>query len=535
MKIRLVSVENGIDNVGFRKMSAFIRQLNPDTDTYYAATGNYYGLLRWITMIDTVRQDETDIREIAAELAQSDLVGLSSMTQYSGIVKAIIKEIRRINPGVFILWGGIHPIIQPEDAIQYADGVCTGEGEFAFEQFYDAFKAGRDFYSTPGFWFNTHNGVAKNKNLPLMTPQDMDELPPLTYGDGEFIHKQGKGFVPIQARDFVTYNGLSYNTVWSIGCPLKCTYCGNTKFIEYDTGYRRVRHPSVGYMTAEIKRAMKKNPHISTVCFHDDSFMAIPYLVLEDFALRFKEEIGLPFVVFGVIPNYVRDDKIEVLLEGGMNRVRMGIQSGSQKILDFYQRPTPVKRIREAAEILSRYSDYMIPPAYDIILDNPVENRDDTLATLNLLYEMARPFTVNIYSLRIIPNTNLERDIKALGLNVTSIHSSYLAHIPSFGNILIYALLLWKMPQRWYEYLRKFVKPAHEPQPHFRVLMLFMRTLYLSKRSFSHLRFMDFTTITGFPGYVLWKLRIVQFWNKNFVKHYRRLDTTKLQITDAAE
>ena len=41
--------------------------------------------------------------------------------------------------------GGIHPIIVPEDAIQHADAICTGEGEFAFAEFFDAFKNGRDY------------------------------------------------------------------------------------------------------------------------------------------------------------------------------------------------------------------------------------------------------------------------------------------------------------------------------------------------------------------------------------------------------
>ena len=59
----------------------------------------------------------------------------------------------------------------------------------------------------------------------------------------------------------------------------------------------------------------------------------------------------------------------------------------------------------------------MIPPNYDIILENPVEKPEDTKATLDMLYEMPRPYTLNIYALRIIPNTQHAKDIEAKLLN----------------------------------------------------------------------------------------------------------------------
>ena len=131
-----------------------------------------------------------------------------------------------------------------------------------------------------------------------------------------------------------------------------CTYCGNSKFIEYDKGYKRLRHSSPRTIIDEIKRAISKQPHLSVIAFWDDSFMALPYAVLEEFCKLYKAEIKIPFAVYGVIPNYVREDKIALLLDAGMNRVRMGIQSGSENILEFYKRPTKLKRIKESTIIL---------------------------------------------------------------------------------------------------------------------------------------------------------------------------------------
>ena len=251
-----------------------------------------------------------------------------------------------------------------------------------------------------------------------MTPKEMDELPPLTYEDGESVYDRDKGFIPLNFNTVVDYVGLSYGTVWSIGCPLHCTYCGNTKFIEYDNAYRRLRHSSPRTIINEIKRAISKQPHLSVVGFYDDSFLALPYAQLEEFAKLYKAEIKIPFAIYGVIPTYVREDKIALLLDAGMNRIRMGIQSGSDNILEFYKRPTKLHRIKEATKILNKFKKYMIPPAYDIIIENPVETTEDTRATVDMIYEMPRPFSLNIFALRLIPNTQLEKDIEGRGIRI---------------------------------------------------------------------------------------------------------------------
>ncbi len=514
MKIKLLTIEDGLNNTGFRKIAAYIKSLNADTDVYYVVTGNVRSFAYHLMTRGANTLSGADVEKIAATVADADIVGFSAMTQYANATAEIIAAIRRRNPKAYIVWGGIHPIIEPDDAILHADAICTGEGEFAFEAFLKAFKEGQPYYNTKGFWFNTPAGVKKNINLPLMTAEEMDRMPIPVYQDGEYLFQSGRGFAPIQADDFLFYNGLAYKTVWSIGCPLRCTYCGNTKFIDYDKNYRKIRHSSPATIIAELKDAITKHPHISSVVFDDDSFMALPMRVMEDFCELYNRDIKLPFVITGLIPNYVREDKLRLLIHAGMNRVRMGIQSGSQAILDFYDRPTPIARVREACIILNRFRDNMIPPAFDIILDNPVETIEDNRATLDFIHAMPRPFTLNVFSLRIIPNTRLSEELEKRGVSIDDIRKPYTKPRPTVSNMLVFAMTVCRLPEGIFNFFRNRALPTHMPQPHYPVLMLLMRLLYLMKRASDHLLYLDLTVASGRSAVLAWRLGVLQLWQK---------------------
>ena len=523
MKIGLVCVEDNLMSIGFRKIGAYVKKLHPDTKVHYVPYKNSKDLMTVILGEHGTAAEvpEESLREIAEPLAKFDVVGFSAMSGYSELTRDIIAQIRKVNPKIYIIWGGLHPIIDPDDAIQYVDAICTGEGEFAFEQFFDAFKHEKDFTKTKNFWFHDPRDpgkIIKNDFLPLMSSAEMAALPLPHYGAEEKIYEPKRGYVDLDVGRYVNFNGLSYNTVWSIGCPFKCTYCGNTKFIENDKIYRILRHPGVQYVIDEVKQASARHPHISTVVFHDDSFMALPMETLKHFAEEYKKQVGIPFAVYGLIPNYVREDKLKVLLSAGLNRVRMGIQNGSERILQFYERPTPIPRVLEATKILNKYSKYMIPPTYDIIVDNPVETLDDVKTNLEFLHNLPRPYTMNIFSLKSIPNTKLEKQMKDFNISLEKIDAGYVYVKPTLANALVYLTVTFKLPKWLFRKWLKSAKPIMEKQTSYPRLIWLTHLMYVIRRGFGYLRFMDFSEIPGKTGYWMWKFGIIGFWRRHFVE-----------------
>ena len=125
-------------------------------------------------------------------------------------------------------------------------------------------------------------------------------------------------------------------------------------------------------------------------------------------------------------------------------------------------------------------------------MDNPIETRDDVKATLQLLYMMDRPYTLFIYSLKVIPNTGLATAMKERGVDIEEISATYMSIPPRANNLMLYIIALWRPPPWLWNCCSAACGRARGaealPAPRRRAAHA-----YLTKRVLCHLRVMDFS------------------------------------------
>lgn len=466
MKIKLVIFEDGIRNVGFRRISSLIKSNYPSMTTYIYNAGGTAVLIKDILFQQKLNnlQAKDDIfinPKFIKEIVNADVIAFSGLTKFARHIKEAASLVKLANNKAFIVWGGVHATLCPEDAIRYADAVCIGEGEKSFLSLLKKIEAKEDIDNCRGFWIRKSDTIKKNTLLPLMDNKELSLMPFQDYSfDIQYVTNYS--LRPMVKDIYISQLGSKYTTSWVLGCPFKCSYCSNSNFLRNHQDYAKLRHPPAEYVINEILEALEKHDYINHIDLEDDNLLMLDLDNLKQFAFLYKERIGLPLFVPGLHPSTVNSEKLDILIKAGLRKVRMGIQSGSKKTLSFYNRNTDPDMVLHAATVISSFTPQIIPPYYDIIIDNPIETEEDKLQTLKLLRELKRPYLIYLYSLRVIPGTELyEFAQKNQKFCFRSIEYTYQSIYDKQMGLMVYLLMLYKISDPLFSLFLKISKISY--------------------------------------------------------------------------
>lgn len=482
MKIKLVAFDDGIVNVGFRRISSLVKEKYNHVTTYmYDVSGSSAQVKDIFQSDPTSKNNDVFInRKFIDEIIDADIIGFSGMSRFADYIKKTITMIRAENKKIVIVWGGIHATVSPEDAIKFADAVCIGEGEKSFLLFLEKYNNNESVDNCKGFWIKKSDHIIKNELFPLLQNQDLSSMPFQDYGFN-IRYVTHDNITDMTKEIYISQQGSIYVTLWVLGCPFHCTYCANSKFIKNHKGYANIRYALPEFIIEELIYILKFHDYITYISFADDNILMLKKDTLEQFASLYKEKIGLTLFLPGLHPSTVDRDKIGILVNAGLKEVRMGIQSGSQRILSFYRRNTPVNQIMKAADILSSFVPQINPPFYDIILDNPIEDKKDKDETLSLLYNLKRPFMLYIYSLRTIHGTELHEFAQNhYNLTFLPIEYSYKVIIDKQMGFMVYLLAFYRPSRFMYNVFLKISKNSFLNK----IVFPLIKILYLMKRGY---------------------------------------------------
>ena len=113
-------------------------------------------------------------------------------------------------------------------------------------------------------------------------------------------------------------------------------------------------------------------------------------------------------------PGTCDENTAKMLNWAGLKGVWLGVQSGSERVRrEIFKRYYSNIAILKQAEI---FYNYGISVRHDFILDNPFETKKETLETIKLINKLPSPCSVNLFSLKFFPNTEITK--RALEKNI---------------------------------------------------------------------------------------------------------------------
>ena len=336
--------------------------------------------------------------EILRDRLQVDIIGFSFYSVTFPIACKIAHFLKQEIPGTPIIFGGLHCIVAPDECIETADIVCTGEGEDAMVELMDRWdeykkEGALDIH---GLWFKKPDGeIVKNPRRPAI--MDLDRLPFPTYGENEIlIDDDAESDKMNKPGPFLNAHVYTFT---ERGCPYHCSYCIHS--VLKKGGYEKFRRRSVDNVMEECRDRVERLG-MRHMIFHDEIFIIDKKWVsefTEKFRKLYHEPYGVTFTGY-VHPRTSTPEMVDMMVKAGLSRVGMGIQSGSPRInKDIFDRVFDPEASVEMAKLLATYDFDIIQ--YDLLVNNPFEREEDMKITFDLLMKFPPPFYCGMFGIVI--------------------------------------------------------------------------------------------------------------------------------------
>ncbi|KNZ68280.1 radical SAM protein [Thermincola ferriacetica] len=270
----------------------------------------------------------------------SEILGISIPFQDSAdLAFDFITALKSEGLDTHITIGGIYPTFCYEEIMHMfpaIDSVVLGEGEHTFVELAKTVLHGRDWRKIRGIAYRENDKIVTNEPRPLI--KDLDSL-------------------PFPARDSLpeVLKRLGFATMLSSrGCYGRCSFCSVIPF--YSKFGPKYRLRSSENVMEEID-VLYNEYGVRNIEFNDANFVGGKghgfHRAREIAEEILKRNLDLRLSI-QCRPDDVDEELFAILKRAGLSKVFLGVESGSQTMLDRFKKDITVEENIKALEILGR-------------------------------------------------------------------------------------------------------------------------------------------------------------------------------------
>tara|TARA_E500000331_G_scaffold175027_1_gene168935 strand:+ start:327 stop:1769 length:1443 start_codon:yes stop_codon:yes gene_type:complete len=403
---RLLGSHYNANSLGIAYIASYLNKSGHDAWLYnadYVSDKNYSNLKKIFNNFSSYKSyfkdpDNELWNEVKDKILsfKPDWVGYTSYTANISAIKIISDKIKSSNPNIRQIVGGVHATLDKNilNTLTSIDYSIQREGEEATL----ALVENKDPSKIPGVISRGKNGLINTGIAPII--ENIDKLP--------LPEKDKLWGIPQNEKKNVD---VSY--ICTIrGCPYKCTYCASP--FHWDRKTTRLRSPE---SVIDEMRNLKKNYWQATkydysasanisekdslkiednsiVYFVDDVFTVNRKRVKKLLRMMIDQKLGMRWKC-EARADHLDDEICELMAEAGCERVKIGFESGSDKILKQVQKLETRDEMLKGANMLKKAG---VPFSAYFMTGFPGETDDDVRQTI----DFAKKIEADYYSLSVL-------------------------------------------------------------------------------------------------------------------------------------
>jgi anaerobic magnesium-protoporphyrin IX monomethyl ester cyclase len=301
----------------------------------------------------------------------AELFGMSCWTSNRRGVALVASAIKQAHPDAHVLIGGPHATPLGREMLEHypdIDTVSVGESEETFMELVARLTSGESTLGIPGSLYRDGASVVAGPTRASI--HDLDAL----------------------ASPHEYFN--THIVMTSRGCPWQCTFCGAET-----TWGRGFRGQSVRYVLDALEKAVARLS-VKMVQIKDDTFTTNKKRVLE--LCQGIRERKLQFLwSCDTRVDVLSDDLLREMRLAGCQRLSLGVETGSPRILQNINKRITIQKIEAAAAMAKRVG---IQVRFYMMLGNRGETAETFQETLEFLARV-KPHQYIFSCLTIYPGT----------------------------------------------------------------------------------------------------------------------------------
>jgi radical SAM superfamily enzyme YgiQ (UPF0313 family) len=367
-----------------------------------------------LKLIDSSFDDDLERAKIKLKDFEPDIVGISTMS--SLFENAIDISAYSKKMGYITIMGGPHPTMFPKETLTKAKGldfIIIGEGEETLPELVSTLEKKGDIKKVKGICYMKGGQAVFNKPRPPMN--NLDSIPIPDRGMLDNINQ------------YLESGALNLNSIR--GCPFNCKFCQPTLRKLFG---EKIRKMSPKRVVDELDYLYKKY-QLRDYFFVDDTFTIDKEWMREIVSELDKRQLkGKLRFILNTRANLFDEELARLIVDFNCYYVAIGVESGSQKILDDLDKGITISQIKKTFRLCKKYR--IKTHAY-FMLGSPGETKE-TLKETEILIDEIKPTSLFLAVTTPLPGTKLFDELKKAGrLNIQSYshfdyHGYYMNELP---------------------------------------------------------------------------------------------------------